>query len=120
MKVQTMIEALGMPNGSTQEQITEELNRLIALGNNIYAGWTLEDFLEKDPKALNELIASSPDKFEKINAEYFEGAGLSDRYKNHTKKQLQKNKEQMMQQTPEEREEFKERYPKEYDLIMNS
>lgn len=33
--------------------------------------WTMEDYLEKAPSALNEMMANEPAKFEKLQASYF-------------------------------------------------
>lgn len=33
--------------------------------------WTLEDFQEKDPQALQEMMSKEPEKFEKLQAAYF-------------------------------------------------
>lgn len=128
MKVKTMIEVLGMPLDSTQEQITEELNRLIAKCNNAYAGWTLEDFLENDVEALKEILANDPERLERLNS-----MDLNERVGEYTRKELAEigdkrikrkirkdQKLQLMSLSEEEREEFKKDYPKEYKSIMNS
>jgi len=128
MNRKQLIKALKMPENSTDEQFLAELNETIRKSKETYAGWTLDDFLNKNPEALKEIMVNDPERFETLNS-----MDLNEKVGEYTRKELQeigdkrlkrqtvKNyKQQLMSLSEEEREEFKKDYPKEYDVIMKS
>lgn len=42
-------------------------------GTDPKANWTLQDYLDNDPEALDELAAKNPKKFEELNRAYYRG-----------------------------------------------
>lgn len=122
-----MANALNMLPNSSDEKLMEALSVIVDKANqlNPNSNWNLDDFLQKDPEALNKMAIENPQRFQALNDEYFSESKkdnkLSPAYQDATKKQLQKAKNDLMQLlTKEEREEFKESYPEEYAKIMNS
>lgn len=54
---------------SKPSKLSEELDKNASEGTK--ANWTVADYLDKDPKALEALAVSDPEKFEKLNEEYY-------------------------------------------------
>lgn len=50
-------------------KLSEKVDETVPEGTK--ANWTLEDYLAKDPDALNALASSDPEKFKKLNNEYY-------------------------------------------------
>ncbi len=53
------------------EKVSEELNVNANGGKEDRSKWTLEDYLDKDPSALDLMAANEPEKFEKLNDAYY-------------------------------------------------
>lgn len=121
-----MARALSMPSNSSDEALLNKLSEIVEKAEqlNPNANWKIEDFLEKDPDALNKMAIENPSRFQALNDEYFskafEKSDLGKGYEEASKKELQKAKKDLMLLTKEEREEFKESYPEEYAKIMKS
>ena len=85
--------------------------------------WTLEDYLENAPAPLAEMEKYDPEKYKKLQDDYFASNKVTPQFSKGSKdkEQLQKTKKQMLENlSKEELEEFKKEHPEEYDLIMNS